>query len=138
MQAIVSVQHWAAASLLYRVAGLQQGNDRSVRDPALIAIRRRISITADSALESDAAAVTVVMTDARTFSAHVAHCRGSLRRPMSDDDLSVKFRGQAALVLAAKDVEELLARCWQIRGSDDVGALAKRFFQNDLPTRRQG
>ncbi len=138
MQAIVSVQHWAAASLLYRVAGLQQGNDRSVRDPTVMAIRRRVSIAADSALESDAAAVTVVMTDGRGFKAGVAHCRGSLKRPMSDDDLSVKFRGQADLVLPHNEIGELLAQCWRIRDSDDVGALAKQFFQNDLPTRQKG
>ena len=54
---------------------------------------------------------------------------------MSDQDLSVKFRGQAALVLPPAEVEALLAECWRIRELDDVGALAKRFFQDDLPPR---
>jgi 2-methylcitrate dehydratase PrpD len=135
MQAIVSVQHWAAASLLHRVAGLKQGNDLSVRDPALVAIRNRISIAGDPALTNDAAVATVTLKDGRKITAHVAHCRGSLERPMSDDDLSVKFRGQASLVMPAAQVEQLLAQCWQVRACGDVGALAKQFFQNDMPTR---
>ena len=135
MQAIVSVQHWAAASLLPRTAGLQQGNDRCVHDPAVAALRRRISIAGDTALASDAAMATVLLNDGRCLKSHVVHCRGSLERPMSDQDLSVKFRGQAALVLPPAEVEALLAECWRIRELDDVGALAKRFFQDDLPPR---
>jgi 2-methylcitrate dehydratase PrpD len=135
MQAIVSVQHWAAVSLLYRVAGLQQGSDRCVREPAVVAMRRRVSMTSDPAMASVAAAVTLVMKDGRKLTAHVDHCRGSLERPMSDRDLDVKFRGQAARVLPDAKVEELLAQCWKIRQSDDVGALAQRFFQSELPPR---
>lgn len=135
MQAIVSVQHWAATSLLFRVAGLAQGTDRCVHDPAVIALRRRVSIASDAAMASVAAAVTVVLKDGRKLEASVEHCRGSLERPMSDRDLDVKFRGQAARVLPAAEVEELLAQCWKIRAMGDVGALAQRFFQTDLPLR---
>ena len=78
----------------------------------------------------------VTLKGGRIIKSHVEHCRGSLVRPMSDDNLSVKFRGQAALVIADAEVELLLAACWSIRGNQDVGALAKQFFRNDLPIRK--
>ena len=54
---------------------------------------------------------------------------------MSDDDLSVKFRGQASMVLPAAEVDALLGQCWAVRDLDDVGALAKRFFSDELKIR---
>lgn len=135
MQAIVSVQHWAAVALLYRKTGLEQGSDRCVRDPALAAVRARISATADASLDAQAAAARVFLKDGRVLDAHVAHCCGSLERPMTDSELDEKFRGQAQTMMSATQTQALLAQCWRILELENVGALIQRHLAGELKKR---
>lgn len=128
MQALVSVQHWAAVALLYRRAGLREGANACVRDPAVAAMRARIAVRADAALGSDAAAVAVTLADGRTLAYRLEHCQGSEARPMTDAELDEKFRGQAALVLPAAAIEPLIADCWRLPGLPDLGAFINRHF----------
>ena len=129
MQALVSVQHWAAAALLFRKAGIPEGSDRVVHDPAVAALRGRIAVRADERVASEAAKATVVFKDGSTRQVQVAQCRGSHARPLTDDDLGVKFRGQANMVLSDTASEDLLGQCWHLQDMDDVGEMGKRFFQ---------
>lgn len=130
MQGLVSVQHWAAVSLLYRRAGLREGTNACVRDPAVAAMRGRIRVQADDSLASDSAAVSVRLKDGRELGYHLDHCQGSEARPMSDAELDDKFRGQASLVLPADQVEALIGECWRLGELDDVGMLATRYLMN--------
>jgi len=132
MQAIVSVQHWAAASLLFRKAGLQEASDACVRDPAVAALRRRIVVTADPQRASVSAAARVTLSDGRVLEADVPFCRGSLERPMTDEELSEKFMALATRVVPDNVAGALLAQCWRVAEMDDVGALAREFFQAEF------
>lgn len=128
MQGLVSVQHWAAVALLYRRAGLREGTNACVQDPAVAAMRARIQARADASLDSDAAAVSVHLKDGRTLAFRLEHCQGSEARPMTDAELDEKFRGQAALVLPAAATEALIADCWQLPQQTDLGAFIQRHF----------
>jgi len=128
MQAGVSLHHWAAASLVHRAAGLAQGTDECVHDPAVIAMRRRIVLTEDPSRASDSAAVRLVLRDGRNVETEIGHCRGSQARPMSDGDLDEKFRGQAAVNYPAGRIEALRAACWDIAEEKAVGDFVRRWF----------
>ncbi len=128
MQASVSLHHWAAAAVVQRAAGLAQGTEECVHQPSVVAMRRRVRLTQDDALASDAAAVSLVLRDGRVVTAHIEHCRGSQVRPMSDADLSEKFLGQAAIGYPADRSETLLAEAWRIREVAAVGAFIRRWF----------
>jgi 2-methylcitrate dehydratase PrpD len=130
-EGLVSAQHWAAAGLLFRRAGLQESREACVRDPAVAALRARVTLQADAGMGVDAATATVTLADGRRLEHHVAHCMGSLARPMSDADLDEKFRGQAGQVLPQAQVEALIGECWGLAGLKDVGGLAARHFQAD-------
>ena len=84
---------------------------------------------ADERVAPESAIATVVFSDGSTRRADVAQCRGSHARPLTDDDLGVKFRGQANMVLSESAAEDLLGMCWRLEELDDVGVMAKRFFQ---------
>ncbi len=129
LQATVSVQHWAAAALLHGCAGLAQGSDECVNDPAVAALRARISLAGDESTQPEAASATIWMRDGRSHTARVEHCRGSRERPMTDDELGRKFLELAANVLPRHRAEELLDQSWHIGDLNNVGALGKQFLQ---------
>jgi 2-methylcitrate dehydratase PrpD len=123
MEAGTSLHHWAAVSLACRAAGLRERSDAVVRDPRVIGVRERIRFVEDAGLSSEAAAATVLLADGRRFEARVDHARGTVRRPMTDGELSEKFLAQADGVLPAARAKALLAACWDIQSVSDVGGV---------------
>ena len=122
MQAAVSLYHWTAAALMHRRAGLDEGADEMVNDPDMIALRRRIRAIPDASLDRAEARAVVTMKDGRRLSAHIAQCRGSLARPMTDAELQTKFITQVSRNLPSSKAEKLAALCWNLANLADVGA----------------
>lgn len=121
MQAVVSLYHWAAAALMHRRAGLDEGTDAMVRDPDMIALRRRIVAVPDATLGRDEARATVILKNSSRISSHVVHCRGSLARPMTEAELQEKFLAQAARTISPAKTARLAALCWNLPELGDVG-----------------
>ena len=121
MQAVVSLYHWAAAALLHRRAGLDEGVDAMVRDPDMIALRRRIKATPDATLAREEAKAVVYLKDGQRLAAHVPQCRGSLARPMTETELQEKFLAQASRTIPLAKAEKLAALCWNLPALADVG-----------------
>ena len=121
MQAVVSLYHWAAAALLHRRAGLNEGVDEMVRDPDMIALRRRIRAIPDASLAREEARAIVYLKDGRQLTAHVAQCRGSLARPMTETELQEKFLAQVSRTIPLAKAEKLAALCWNLPRLGDVG-----------------
>ena len=128
-----SLYHWAAAALFHRAAGMAQGTDACVHDPGVVALRGRVVATEDPAVAADAARAAILLTDGRVLHGSVEHARGSAERPLSDDELSEKFLGQADLVMAPEAARALLDRLWRLEEADDVGACIQAFFP-ELPS----
>ena len=126
-QALVSLQHWAAASLIFKAAGIAQLTGAAVHDSAVSALRRRIALTGDAATGREAASARVILADGTGLEAKVLHCRGSAGRPLTDADLSEKTRGQLLTVFAADTAERILAECWRIEQYPRVDALCRMF-----------
>ncbi len=122
-QALVSFQHWAAASLIYKAAGIAQVTEAVVHDPAVSALRRKIVATADAGLGREATAARIVLKDGKKVEASVAHCRGSIGRPMTDADITEKTRGQLQIAFPAGAAGKILAECWRIGEYPRVDAL---------------
>jgi 2-methylcitrate dehydratase PrpD len=121
-----SVFHAAAVALVRGLAGEPQFSDEVVCDPAVVALRERVTATSDPAVTSYLEAyVRIVMKDGTVFERHVPHALGTLQRPMSDADLEVKFRSLVEPVLPRSQVDELIELCWTIDQLQDVGALSR-------------
>src|SRR5260370_41250129 len=63
----VSVQHAVAAALVHGEAGLDQFSDECVRDPQVIAMRRRVEVIPDPAIATVAAAGQVSAPPGATY-----------------------------------------------------------------------
>jgi 2-methylcitrate dehydratase PrpD len=121
LESHVSIYHWAAAALLRGAAGLPEMRQDCIDDPRVAALRARIEGIPSAAIARDEAIVEVTLKDRRTLRAHVRNARGSLARPLTDDELDAKFMGQAASVLGLGRAGELLRLCRDVRTMRDVG-----------------
>ena len=121
-----------AALILRGNAGYHAFTDDAVRDPAIAALRRRVTVREDPALNVSVprlkpARVTVTLTDGRRVIRLRESARGDFQNPYREDELRAKFRELARVVLslgAVTRVEELVGRLDELpRLSDLVGAL---------------
>lgn len=127
-QAMVSFQHWAAVSLIHKAAGIAEVTHAIVADPAVAALRRKVVGHARDDVAREAATVEVTLKDGTTLCASVAQCIGSAGRPIPDDDLSHKTRGQLRLAYPDDVAERILAAAWDMPASaraDTIGAHLK-------------
>jgi 2-methylcitrate dehydratase PrpD len=120
-----SVYHAVAAAIVHGAAGEAQFSDACVRDPRVVAVRGRVGTREDAAIGRTEARVTIRARDGRSFSRHVEHALGSLKRPMSDADLEAKFRALAQDVLPAAQAEEIIKLGWRVAEIEDAGAIAR-------------
>lgn len=121
-----SVFHAAAVSLVRGLAGEAQFADEVVCDPAVVALRQRVTATSDAAVTSYLEAyVRIVMKDGTVLERHVPHALGTLQRPMSDADLEAKFRSLVEPVLPARQVDEVIELCWGVDRLPSIAALAR-------------
>jgi len=120
-----SVYHAAAAAIIYGAAGESQFSDEVVRDPAVTALRDRVSARADASIRKTEARVTIELKDGRRLSSHIAHALGTLERPMSDADLEAKFRSLVSGVLPEERAAALIEKCWDVDNLNDVAEIAR-------------
>lgn len=112
-QAIGSLHHWVATSLIYKAAGIAQITEAVTHDPAVRSLRGKVVMTGDPRVGREAANVRVVLRDGRTLEADVLHCRGSIGRPLTDDDIAEKTNAQLLTVFPPAKADRILAQCWR-------------------------
>jgi 2-methylcitrate dehydratase PrpD len=121
-----SVFHAAAIGLVRGKAGLGEFSDETVNDPDVKAVReQRTTATADPSVAEDAVRVEVELTSGERIQKNVDHAIGNLGRPMTDRELEEKFTDQAARVLPANQVRDLIAMCWKFGELGDVRPLVE-------------
>ena len=104
-----SLPHAAAALTLRGHAGYHAFTDEVVRDPAIAALRRRVTVREDPELSAQVprlkpARVTVTLTDGRQMTRLRESARGDYQDPYTDDEIRSKFRGLAGMVLSPAGV----------------------------------
>jgi 2-methylcitrate dehydratase PrpD len=120
-----SVYHSCAVAVIHGAAGEAQYSDEAVRDPAVIALRDRVSAVAEKGVHEDAVHVTIRLKNGKTLEKHIEHTVGSLDRPMSDSDLEAKFRGLAEGILSRAETDKLIQLCWGLGNLGDAGEVAR-------------
>jgi 2-methylcitrate dehydratase PrpD len=121
-----SLPHAAAALVLRGDAGYRAFTDDVVRDPAVAALRRKVTVREDPELSAvvprlKPARVTITLTDGRQLTRLRESARGDYQDPYSQDEIRTKFRELAGVVLSRDGVariEELADRL------DDLPRLA--------------
>ncbi len=113
-----SLPHAAAAIVLRGHAGYRSFTEEVVQDPVIIALRRRVHVTADPDLTAltprlKPARVTVTLKNGRHQTQSCESAQGDFQDPYPEADLRRKFRDLAGLALSPEGVrmaESLLDR----------------------------
>src|SRR5262249_26240542 len=125
---------YTVASALIGGSGLVLGvgdfADELVRDPTRQALMRRISVTSDPRCDSifprQAPAILSVTTkDGRRMVEELLINRGSPERPLSDDELAVKFSENCCSVLAPETTETLRLSIDRMAEAKDLSEIVR-------------
>jgi len=120
-----SVYHSCAVAIIHGAAGEAQYSDAAVHDPGVVALRDRVTATAEKGVHEDQVHVTIRLKGGKILEKRIEHAVGSLDRPMSDSDLEAKFRGLADGILSKPETDQLIRLCWDVGKLDDAGAVAR-------------
>ena len=109
-----SLPHAAAALVLRGTAGYRAFTDETVHDPAVAALRRRVSVREDPELNTHVprlkpARVTVTLSDGRQLTRLRESARGDFQDPYTGPEIRAKFRELAGVVLSPGGVARLEA-----------------------------
>jgi 2-methylcitrate dehydratase PrpD len=120
-----SVYHAAAVAIIERKAGEPQFSDACVRSPQIVALRRRVTATANAEIRKTEARVRIHLRNGTVLEKHVPHALGTLERPLSDGDIEAKFRSLVDGVLTASQATALIELSWKVTELPDAGAIAR-------------
>ena len=125
----------AAATMAVRGhAGHTALDDSAVHDPAIIALRHRVTVTEDPAMSAMVprlrpARVTVALTDGRSATHACDSHRGDFHQPFAEVELRNKFRELAGTALTQEGViltEQAVDHCENWDNVDVLTTLCRR------------
>jgi 2-methylcitrate dehydratase PrpD len=125
-----SLPHAAAVMVVRGNAGYAELDDTALGDPAIAALRHRVHVSEDPAMSAVAprlrpARVRVSLTDGRQATHACESHRGDFRQPFAKEELRVKFRQLAGVVLTPEGVERVEAAVDRCEEWPSVGELTE-------------
>jgi 2-methylcitrate dehydratase PrpD len=122
----ISVQHLVAVLLIDRDLTFASSHDHErMHDPAVVALKGRITLTPDSGVERQRALVTIALTDRRSLSHRATAVHGTPDNPMSAQDVTHKALGLTAPVLGEARTRELIETLWNVDTIVDMRTLRR-------------
>jgi 2-methylcitrate dehydratase PrpD len=117
-----SIFHAAAIGLLYGEATPSQFKDDVVKNETVIDMRKKVNVTEDDSVPTDAAYVTLEFNDGTKLEKHVEHAKGSIENPLTEAELEKKFMEQVTLAIG----EERAVRAYEaFKGIQNLADVAK-------------
>ncbi|KAJ5345382.1 hypothetical protein N7452_003386 [Penicillium brevicompactum] len=120
LEAKFSVYHGGAVGLLHGKATPAEYEDCVVVDEKVVRLRDRFEAVADESLRADECHIVVKVKGRGDIEKHLDHAVGSLERPMTDEQLTLKFVDQCVGVLGQEKTDGISRWCWDLAGEDDV------------------
>jgi len=129
-----SLPHAAATMAVRGHAGHTALDDSAVHDPAIVALRHRVTVTEDPAMSAMVprlrpARVTVALTDGRSATHACDSHRGDFHQPFAEAELRNKFRELAGTALTQEGViltEQAVDHCENWDNVDVLTTLCRR------------
>jgi 2-methylcitrate dehydratase PrpD len=129
-----SLPHAAATMAVRGHAGHTALDDSAVHDPAIVALRHRVTVTEDPAMSAMVprlrpARVTVALTDGRSATQACDSHRGDFHQPFAEVELRNKFRELAGTALTQEGViltEQAVDHCENWDNVDVLTTLCRR------------
>ena len=121
----ISIQHGVAVALLQGAGGIAQFTEPSINDPAVAALRKRVTVELDASAAPMTAKITVATRDGRTRWAECLRARGSLDNPMTDADIEAKVRELSTFSGAGCLIDRIVSAAWGLDAVPDTRAFTR-------------
>lgn len=124
-----SIQFALAVALLYDRISPAEVSDARIRDPAILALARKVEVAVDDALDRQFPAKTMARVTIRTrrgdYGATVEYPRGNPENPLSAAELDAKFQLLTRDLISDERSRKLRAAILDLPGAKSVLALAQ-------------
>jgi 2-methylcitrate dehydratase PrpD len=115
-----STAHCVALAMVLGRVGLPDFDATTVSNPAIAAMRGRVSVIADDTISKRGAAITIALRNRRTLHARVENNRGTPENRLSDVELEAKLSSVAADRFSSEAVARVLNHCWDLDFVEDL------------------
>ena len=124
----ICMQHMVAVMLLDGTVTFDSSHDeKRMRDPRVLALRKRIELHGDDALQkampSRQGIIEITLRDGRRLRHHTRAVKGTSDNPMTRDEVEHKCFHLLAPVLGKARAQKLIDTVWRIERVKDVRAL---------------
>jgi 2-methylcitrate dehydratase PrpD len=120
-----SIFYAAAVALIYGMAGEKQFSDKLAKDPTVIALRDKVTTTIDPNVSAERVKVVITLKDGRKLEKFITDAIGSVKNPMTDAMLEVKFADLADGVLPKAQARKIMDLAWAMDKQKNAADLAK-------------
>jgi len=129
LQAKFSMPYLVARALIDGEVTPDAFTEQAIREPAVIALARKVQMTADPDLDDSPTGgrpcvLKISMKDGRSLERRVDYPKGSAEAPFTTAEVEAKFRSCAQRILSEQAVEQALIMVNALETLDDVGRLS--------------
>ena len=118
-----SARHGVAVGLRFGRAGLTEFSDAAATAPEVARLRALITLDPDPGLARDAAVLRIETRSADPVEVRTDHTRGSIARPLTDDELQDKVQALVTPVLGDGAADRIRSAVDGLPGVGDVSSL---------------
>jgi 2-methylcitrate dehydratase PrpD len=120
-----SVYFAAAVAIAAGGAGVKEFTDEWVRQPAVAALRDRVTATVDPSIGEAQVRALITLRDGRRVEKFIEHAVGSVEQPMSDANLDAKVRDLCDGVLPVDRTRRLIDLCRHVEREASASVIAE-------------
>lgn len=118
-----SARHGVAVGLLFGRAGLAEFTDATATAPEVARLRGLITLDPDPGMARDAAVLRIETCSADPVEVRTEHTRGSIARPLTDDELQDKIQALVTPVLGDGAADRIRSAVDGLPGAPDLTGL---------------
>jgi len=122
-----SIPYCVAAGLVKGRVSLEEFSEQSIQDPATLAVAHKVGYEVDPSLDYPrhfSGHVKVIMKDGQVIERNQPHARGSIEAPIAPEEIELKFRHNAGLVIEPSKVERILDIVRSLEREPDLSRLS--------------
>ena len=105
---------------------MEEFSDQWFRDPQILGLAHKVNYKLDPSIDYPrhfSGHVMIKLRGNRVVEENQPHPRGGFELPLPPDELEAKFRSNAGMALAEKNVEEIIAQVKNLEALPSAGSL---------------
>jgi aconitate decarboxylase len=125
----MNLSYAAAVAVLFGKVFVEQFTEDLLADPGVLELTNKVEVEADREIDEKGRAhrhevlVTVTLNDGRSAASRIPHAKGSEMNPLTEEELSWKFRNLAETALPSEQVAKLHDLIMNLEKVDDIRTL---------------